>query len=68
MTKENLPHSRDRRKWRIELPNLYDDMSLKMAEFRLLVHYVRVGKCWESIRTTAKKWRMSIAMISIEKR
>lgn len=37
------------------LPNMYDDASLTAYEFRLLVHYRRVGNCYESLRTTAKK-------------
>lgn len=53
----------DLRRWRIEIPNLYDDAGLSPFEFRLLVHYVRVGKCVESVRTTAKKTGMSPAMV-----
>jgi DNA-binding Lrp family transcriptional regulator len=57
----------DLRKYRIELPNLYDDSDLDVYEFRLLAHYKRVGRCTESTRTTAKKTKMSPAQVS-EKR
>lgn len=40
------------------LPNLYDDADLTVYEFRLLIHYRRVGRTYESIRTTAKKTHM----------
>jgi len=51
------------RKWRTEIPNLYDDARLDPYEFRLLVHYIRVGFCWESLRTTAEKCVMSPAEV-----
>ena len=51
--------STDLRKYRTELPNMYDDAGLDVYAFRLLAHYVRVGNCYESIRTTAKKCNMS---------
>ncbi len=49
----------DLKKYRTELPNLYDDAGLDVYEFRLLAHYKRVGKCTEGLPTTAKKCRMS---------
>jgi hypothetical protein len=54
----------DLRKYRTELPNLVDDMDLDPFEFRLLVHYYRVGNCWESVRTTAKRCAMSVGKVS----
>lgn len=57
----------DLRKYRIELPNLYDDSDLDVYEFRLLAHYKRVGRCTESTRTTARKCSMSPGQVS-EKR
>jgi hypothetical protein len=57
----------DLRKYRIELPNLYDDSNLDVYEFRLLAHYKRVGRCTEGLKTTAKKCKMSQAQVS-EKR
>lgn len=49
----------DLKKYRTELPNLYDDAGLDVYEFRLLAHYKRVGKCTEGLPTTAKKCNMS---------
>lgn len=54
----------DLRKYRTELPNLYDDSGLNLFEYRLLGHYKRVGKCTESIETTAKKCGMSEGKVS----
>jgi len=45
------------------IPNIYDDSDLSVYEFRLLVHYVRVGGCHETIRTTAQKTNMSHPMV-----
>lgn len=52
------------RKWRTELPNLYDDMKLDVYEFRLLAHYVRVGRCTEGTKYTAEKCQMSTGKVS----
>jgi len=49
----------DLRKYRTELPNLYDDADMTVYEYRLLGHYKRVGICTESLETTAKKCQMS---------
>ncbi|MBI5303787.1 MAG: hypothetical protein HY868_16750 [Chloroflexi bacterium] len=49
----------DLKKYRTEFPNLYDDADLTVYEFRLLIHYKRVGTCWEGIRKTAQKCHMS---------
>ena len=49
------------------IPNLYDDSDdteLSVYEFRLLVHYARVGTCWEGLRTTADKCGMSKSQVS----
>ena len=54
----------DLRKYRTELPNLYDDSDLNVYEFRLLAHYKRVGLCRESLPTTATKCRMSEGQVS----
>ncbi|MBN1231711.1 MAG: hypothetical protein JXA19_07625 [Anaerolineales bacterium] len=51
--------SYERRKFRIELPNMLDDGKLDVYEFRLLVHYFRRGHCYESVRTTAQHCQMS---------
>lgn len=52
------------RKYRTELPNLYDDADLTPYEFRLLAHYKRVGCCFEGLGTTAVKCRMSEGQVS----
>ncbi len=54
----------DLKKYRTELPNLYDDAELDVYEFRLLAHYKRVGKCTEGLPTTAKKCNMSEGKVS----
>ena len=53
----NLDH------WRIEIPNLYDDAKLDAYEFRLLVHYARVGNCYEGTRKTAEITKMSVGAV-----
>lgn len=58
----------DLRKYRIELPNLYDDAGLDSYEFRLLAHYKRVGTCTESTRTTARKCKMAPSQVSEKRR
>lgn len=67
MDEQQITSKADLRKWRIELPNLYDDSDLDPYEFRLLAHYVRVGNCYESTRTTAEKCKMSPGQV-VEKR
>jgi len=58
----------DLRKYRTELPNLYDDAGLDPYQFRLLAHYVRVGNCYESVRTTARKCGMSPAQVCAKRK
>lgn len=63
----------DLRKYRIELPNLIDDIGLSVYAFRLYVHYKRVaganqgGTCRQGTRTLAKACNMGIATISRSK-
>lgn len=54
----------DLKKYRTELPNLYDDVDLDVYEHRLLCHYKRVGECTEGLETTAKKCGMSEGKVS----
>jgi DnaD/phage-associated family protein len=54
----------DLRKYRTELPNLYDDSGLDVYEFRLLAHYKRVGRCTEGLPTTARICNMSMSQAS----
>jgi len=68
MGNQKIIDQSDLRKYRTELPNLYDDMGLDPYEFRLLAHYKRVGNCYESVATTAKKCCMSVGMVSKTRR
>lgn len=63
-SKQHIVDNSDLRKWRTELPNLYDDMGLDPYEFRLLAHYKRVGNCTENVETTAEKIKMSTGKVS----
>jgi len=70
MPKQNqsVADASDLRKYRTELPNLYDDLGLTPYEFRLLAHYKRVGRCHESTTTTAQKCQMSAGQVSQARR
>jgi hypothetical protein len=63
MSKTQHISSSSLRKYRTELPNLYDDVRLSPYEFRLLAHYVRVGNCYQSVRTTAGICCMSVGQV-----
>ncbi len=67
-SRQHISDASDLRKWRTELPNLYDDLGLDPYEFRLVAHYKRVGNCTESVRTTALKCGMSAAQVTIKRR
>jgi hypothetical protein len=58
----------DLRKYRIELPNLVDDMDLSVYAFRLYSHLKRVasdsGMCWQSTETLAQACHMSAGAVS----
>jgi DnaD/phage-associated family protein len=58
----------DLKKYRIELPNLYDDSDLDPYEFRLLAHYKRVGVCTESTRTTADICKMAVGQVCVKRK
>jgi hypothetical protein len=45
-----------------------DDAGLDTFQFRLLVHYWRVGQCYEKLRTTAANCHMSIGKASETRR
>jgi hypothetical protein len=67
MTKQQIHDDGDLRKYRIEIPNMADD-ELDPYQFRLYAHYKRVcggngGTCWESVRTTAERTKISTAKI-----
>lgn len=61
---QEIHDASDLRKYRTELPNLYDDADLDPYEFRLLAHYKRVGTCTEGTQTTATKCHMSMGQVS----
>ena len=60
---EHIASAPDLKHWRTEIPNLYDDADLDPYEFRLIVHYCRVGNCFQSVRTTAEKCHMSVGQV-----
>lgn len=45
-----------------------DDANLDPYQFRLLMHYWRVGTSWESVRSTAEKCGMSVGKVSETRR
>lgn len=58
----------DLRKYRTEIPNLYDDAGLDVYEFRLLIHYCRRGHTFEGTRKTAQICQMSVSTVSTRRR
>jgi len=62
----------DLRKYRIEIPNLVDEMGLSVHELRLYVHFKHVagsnGSCWKGTRALARDCQMSPAKVSEAKR
>jgi hypothetical protein len=63
MSEQSFVDDGDLRKYRTELPNMADD-ELDPFQYRLYGHYKRVcgaagGECYESVRTTAEKTKMS---------
>lgn len=64
MSKQKITQENDGKKYFTMFPNIIDDSSLDPYEFRLLVHYYRVGNCWEGTRTTAEKCKMSVGAVS----
>lgn len=51
-------------KYFTQFPNVIDDAGLDVYEFRALLHYYRVGECWEGVRTTADKCKMSTGKVA----
>lgn len=51
-------------KYFTQFPNMIDDSDLTVYEFRVLLHYYRVRNCWEGIRTTAKRCKISPSKIA----
>jgi hypothetical protein len=58
--------------YRIELPNLIDDMDMSVYAFRLYAHLKRRagdhGDCWEGTRKLAASCRMSLGQVSKAKK
>lgn len=67
MSKQKI-NNEDKREWFTMMPNIIDESDLDPHEFRLLIHYYRVGNCWEGTRTTAKKCQMSMGTVSKKRR
>lgn len=63
MNNQGITDNSDLKKYRIELPNIIDD-DMDPFQARLYMHYKRVcgagnGECWEAVRTSATKCKMS---------
>lgn len=48
----------------VDILRALDDAKLEPSAMRLLLHYWRVGVCWESRRTTSQKTGMSLGSVS----
>ncbi len=46
------------------IPNIYDESDLDVYEHRLLLHYNKVGDCYENTSTTARVCNMSVGKVS----
>lgn len=64
MKNERIKNGRYLDKYFTQFPNIIDDSNLDPFEFRVLLHYYRVGECWEGVRTTAEKCGMSIGKVA----
>lgn len=68
MNDQQIQNDSDPKKFFTMIPNLVDDSNLDPYEFRLYVHYCRVGNCWEGTKTTARKCNMSMGAVSKKRR
>lgn len=64
MRRQRVHNPRYLEKYFTMFPNIIDDSDLTPFEFRLLIHYYRVGECWEGVRKTAEICHMSTGMVS----
>lgn len=64
MKKDRVKNGGHLTKYFTQFPNLIDDSNLTPYEFRVLLHYYRVGECWEGVRTTADKCGMSTGKVT----
>jgi hypothetical protein len=62
--RESVQNSDYLKRYFTQFPNIIDDSALDPYEFRLLIHYYRVGKCWEGVRATAEKCKISVGKVS----
>lgn len=64
---QNIQDDGDLKKYYAVIPHMADD-DLDPYQYRLYGHYKRVcgqeGKCWESVKTTATKCKMSTGMVT----
>ena len=71
MDKSRVVDAGDLRKYRIEIPNIVDDLGLGPHTVRLYMHLKRVagpgGACWQSTRTIADHCKMSTGQVSKSK-
>ena len=69
---ESRVNNQARKKFRVELPNVVDDLKLRPCAFRLYVHMRRVagqsGECWQSTKTLAAACNMSTGSVSTAKK
>lgn len=64
MQRQKIKNGNYLQKFFTQFPNIIDDADLDPYEYRLLIHYYRVGECWEGVRTTAEKCKMSTGKVS----
>jgi hypothetical protein len=72
MASQTVVDRGDLRSYRIEIPNIVDDMELSLPAFRLYIHLKRVagdtGRNWEGVRRLADACRMSVGATRNAKR
>lgn len=64
MKKSRVHNSKYLEKYFTQFPNIIDDYGLDPYEFRMLIHFYRVGECWEGVRRTAEVCKMSIGKVA----
>lgn len=63
MSRQRITNEAPIEKYYHVMLNMADD-DLDPYQYRLLGHYIRVGTCWQSTRTTAKHCKMSVGKVS----
>jgi DNA-binding MarR family transcriptional regulator len=64
MKKSRVHNPKYLEKYFTQFPNIIDDSDLSPYEYRLLIHYYRVGETWEGVRKTGEICKMSIGKVS----